>query len=386
MIPHQFFHSLGYNPGSSAWCTVVGIAFYGTILGTGGYTACFSMALWRQFFAPLNSIWHELEHKSYCKCCCGLLTRCRLSSPQCCTACDECKSAMDDCLLCLPKQTKQSICCVSPHFAIFTMIIVYVLCGCMERGIDAIPPIGLCLIGTRDDGKTLRYHVIPETTFLFLSALFLIPAVALLVRLASVNVNREKKKEFRHLQWRMLVFFLCILATWSLTVAMVSFIFYLDRPQFEEAAAERVSCMLLRGGKDVEECVNGYTYWVGWYVLVAVAMPIAGIGSLVLSCNVKNVQRWELLREAVLEKLCRRTVLPEQPSLLIRMATVKGDESSSEQECSARKEKLEVPTMHHKSVHSRSVPSATAGSVHHIVDAEESVIEIKTDTVELTTK
>lgn len=364
----------GYNPGSSGWCTLVGIIFYGAILGIGGYTASFSIALWRQFFAPLNSIWRELQSKSYCSCCCALITRCTFCHFNQCAVCwTEC---IGECLFYVPARIQRTVYCLSPHCLIYALSIIYVLFGCMERGIDAVPPIGICIMGTRDAAKTIRYHIVPETVFLILSALFLAPAIVLLIRIAGSNGNRETRKEFRHLQWRMLAFFLCILVAWSLFVAMISFIFYLERPQFEEAADERTTCMLLQGGQNVDDCLSGFKYWTGWYVLAAMVMPIAGTGSLVLSCNTKNVQRWKLLVKEVSGRICccGRREMKTRLSLLARMATVKGDVSSTRKETTGTA----------STAQSQSITSTPGDSAKNIVVEDDSVLN--GHTVELTTR
>ena len=316
--------------------------FYGAILGIGGYTAAFSIALWRQFFAPLSSIWVELESKSYCNCCCMTMTQCGVACRR-----TSCTKRCHRCCDCLTEYIPSSISCLSPHAIIYILSAIYVLVGVMERDIDAVPPIGICLIGTRTEAKTWRYHIIPESLFLFLSALFLGPALLLLLRFARKNsdINQATKREFRHLQWRLLAFFLCILTAWSFVVATILFIFQLGRPQYKEAAAERITCMIFRGGQDVEDCLYGYHFKPGYYSMVALSMPIAGLGSLLMSCNTKNVKRWKLIVGACCCMCCCRgkddassVVWEKQPSFMKRMGSVRDDASSN-----TPKSKLEVP-------------------------------------------
>merc|ERR1712087_972698 len=67
---------------------------------------------------------------------------------------------------------------------------------------------------------------------------------------------------------------------------------------------------IMQGRHDLEICRDrgGYQYWTGWYVLMPTAMPIAGMGSLVLSCTARNSRRWKLSCRQICCFCCGRKV------------------------------------------------------------------------------
>ena len=123
--------------------------------------------------------------------------------------------------------------------------------------------------------------------------LFLPPAITLLVRMASKqrlvinDLSRSKA-----LSWRLLIYFVSIFIAFALLLLVLSLQLYLNRPRFIEGARSRMECLYLNQGRIVDECYEGWSFWYGWFILVASILPIFSFGSLVLSCNDRNVKRW----------------------------------------------------------------------------------------------
>ncbi len=57
----------GYNPGGSTACTIMGILFYSAEIAAGAYITCFSIALRKAFYAPINSLLKDMKFKTCSK-------------------------------------------------------------------------------------------------------------------------------------------------------------------------------------------------------------------------------------------------------------------------------------------------------------------------------
>eukprot|EP01084_Bolivina_argentea_P284033 486641_1 len=279
------------NPGSSSSCTLLGIVWYTAKMLIALYTATFSITLWKQFYAPLNSIYTELKHKIYCKCCCYSIEI--ISSAICCN----CKSCI--CCSCKDNNTNAD----SPfidvmyskkfllHYCIFIISIAYTTFGYINHKINPIDPFGICSIGTVEYESTIIYLVIPHTCCLTISSSFLLPAVILFIRIhkQSEECNSSQTKAF---SYRLLIYFICVEVAFNL-VTISTLFFYYNRSKFEDGVDERLTCLTINGGQNVDECYIGYTYWFGWYITLGLLLPIFNFGSLVLSCNNDNWNKWK---------------------------------------------------------------------------------------------
>eukprot|EP01083_Nonionella_stella_P242517 845904_1 len=279
-----------YNPGGNQLCTIMGILFYGANIIVGGYTALFSISLWRVFYAPLTSIWKELKTKTYCKCCCHIIQTLSPLVPRC-----KCDYTYD----CRPKRSR---CCMVfcstkawKHYIIYATAIIYIHMGYSYKRIQSAPMIGICSIGARDSRQNMIYNIIPQSIHLIISTLFLPCAIALLIRLSTHHGSGK----LTFLKWKLLVYFLCIELAWCGSVLMLTFIFEINRGKLEHALAQRTQCMITSSmdatgeeGENYDECMFGYTYPYWLYILVSFLQPIAGLGSLMLSCNQRTCASW----------------------------------------------------------------------------------------------
>ena len=208
------------NPGASIPCTISGLCFSVPALMAGIYTAIFSMTLWKQFYAPLNSIWTELKHTPYCKC---------LNFIPCPCACNVCKEQCDKCCRDLThRRNKEPLTCwyafcgkrAFIHYFCWSIGITYSIFAWIGQEITSLDPLGICLVGSaRGKGGIVAYNVIPHSITLGISALFLPAAIILLIRFATRNDSGVDTKH-KKLGWRLLVFFLCVLN--GLTLMLVT--------------------------------------------------------------------------------------------------------------------------------------------------------------------
>eukprot|EP01084_Bolivina_argentea_P199839 341850_1 len=160
----------------------------------GGYTAFYSMSLWSEFYAPLNSIWIELQNATYCKCCCELVSRVWNRFPS--------FNHQDY----VPHFRAKWARLLSSrdafkHYFIWLVTLIYTIAGVSERAIQSAPVLGICTIGTRGSQSTITYNIIPHTIWLVLSFIFLPVAILLLIRVARLG-NTQTKSTFNQLKWR----------------------------------------------------------------------------------------------------------------------------------------------------------------------------------------
>ena len=183
------------NPGASIPCTISGLSYSVSILMAGVYTAIFSMTLWKQFYAPLNSIWTEIKHKSYCKC----------LNHNCC-----CFEIFDKC--CNAKVYQSNKTKIFIHFLCWCIAIIYSLFAWRNQEINSLDPLGICLVGANSvQDNIFRYNILPHAITLGVSVLFFPAAIILLYRLRT-HGDQDMKIQHKKLSCRLLIFFICVLS------------------------------------------------------------------------------------------------------------------------------------------------------------------------------
>eukprot|EP01084_Bolivina_argentea_P090080 162369_1 len=284
-----------YNPGASYGCTIAGIIFYFAELSVGLYTLFFSIALWKQFNSALRSMLKDLIAVCRCRNNCEKINLCICT----CTAADNTVHVSEN-RKSVPLLFSKTM---LTHFGIYSFVIICIIIGCFDKAIGSIPPLGICALGTlgNDNTKYIIYQIIPLSIISILSTLFLPAAIVLLIRITKQSKSTNIKSQFSKLQSRLLVYFIFVQIAWFGVVFLI-LIFHLERPKFEQAAQERTKCMLLKSGSGtisneifMDECMHGYEYWVGFYVIMGLVLPLAALGSLVLSCGASNKSRWGII-------------------------------------------------------------------------------------------
>ena len=210
------------NPGASISCTISGLCFSVSALMAGMYTAIFSMTLWKQFYAPLNSIWTELKHKSYCKCLNLITIPCQCNHSECKNKCEQCCSDLIRCRNNEPLTCWYAFCGKRAfiHYCCWSIGLTYTIFAWIGQEITSFDPLGICIIGSaRGKGGIVAYNVIPHSITMGIASLFLPAAIILLIRFATRNDSGVDTKH-KKLGWRLLVFFLCVLN--GLTLMLVT--------------------------------------------------------------------------------------------------------------------------------------------------------------------
>eukprot|EP00483_Globobulimina_turgida_P001041 UN01043 len=145
----------------------------------------------------------------------------------------------------------------------------------------------------------IKYNVVPFT-IVFLCATFFLPfTIYLLWKVTEHSSNEQHKKMMRSLGRRILWYFICQLTCW-IFVCEVSWVFHDKRSLILDAAEERMFCLTFRAKLgDIDRCYKGYSLWSGLYIQMALTLPLAGAGSILLSCHSKNQKRWKIICNAI---------------------------------------------------------------------------------------
>lgn len=237
-----------HNPNGSILCTLSGCLFYSSEMLVGIYTAAFSISLWKQFYAPLNSVYAELKSKTYCKCCCKFVNIFCTKCP-CISICKMvCKDDIES--IQLSKQQSASVmgsisksvhtmrsvmrserhnkkykvtcgdifCSKTSmiHYFLYFIVISFMIYALFNHSYDGFSPLGMCSIG---NSSLLTLLMIPYSIIMSISILFIPPAIYLLIRIVIKNASTSSSA-FKNLGWRLLVFFFFLEIAWGCIVAI----------------------------------------------------------------------------------------------------------------------------------------------------------------------
>eukprot|EP01084_Bolivina_argentea_P006144 11630_1 len=350
------------NPGGSMLCTIVGSLFYAATLLFGLYTMGFTFVLWRQFFSPLQSLWSKLRTYTICCPCrvCVDFTISPIVRP-CLLHLETTKmmSRMSSQSSSSPvskkkkrKLTYGDIFCSATsyaHYILWLIAIIMTSITLIEDSIDAFTPLGICTAGGQEESSMIKYNIIPFTIVFLASTIFVPFAIYLLWKVNSYSANEEHRKMMTNLGRRILWYFLFQEICW-IFVCEVSWVFYDERPKIIEAAEERMFCLTYRAKSgDVDKCYEGFSLWYGLYIQMALTLPLAGIGSIFLSCHSKNKKRWKIIC-AVLNDCIRCRKYVHQSAIVDRLH---GD--ASEIQSSRENTKSTYTNKTHKTITSTTV-------------------------------